>query len=91
MTKAEIIAKVSQQTGLKRSQVEKVLESLIDTLAVALSKRERIALPGLGIFSVKERKERKGRNPKTGEEITIPGKKVPRFTPSKILTQAVNK
>ncbi len=90
MTKAELVAKMAEQTGLKKSQAEKALNAFTNALTQALGKGERIAIPGLGVFNVKERAERTGRNPKTGEEIIIPAKKVVKFTASKALQAAVN-
>ena len=89
MKKEELITKVAQATGLKKTEVKKVLESFIETLSESLSKGERTAIPGFGIFSVKQRKARKGRNPRTGKEIKIPARKVVYFKPAKALSQKV--
>lgn len=85
MTKAELIAKVATETGMTKTATEKAINATVNALVEALAKGERIAIPGLGIFTVKERAERKGRNPKTGKEIVIPAKKVVKFSMAKAL------
>ncbi len=91
MTKAELISKVAAAAGLKKAEAERAINAAIDALVEALSKGERTAIPGLGVFNVKQRKARKGRNPRTGKEIKIPARKVVSFTPAKSLKEAVNK
>ena len=91
MTKAELVAKVAEEAGVKKATAERCVNAGIGALADALAKGERIALPGLGVFHVKERKARKGRNPRTGEEITIPARKVVTFTAAKALKEKLNK
>lgn len=91
MTKAELIAKVAEKAGLKKAEAERAVNATIEALAEVLTKGERIAIPGLGVFNVKQRKERKGRDPKTGKEIKIPARKVVVFTAAKSLKEAVNK
>ena len=89
MKKEELVKKIAEKTGLKRSEVEKTLKAFVETLGEALEKGERIAIPGLGIFNVRERKARKGRNPRTGKEIKIPARKTIRFKPAKSLSEKV--
>jgi DNA-binding protein HU-beta len=91
MTKSELVAKVTEKTSLKKAEAEKVVDALVSTLAEAIAKGERIAIPSLGVFNVKQRKEKKGRDPKTGKEIKIPARKVVVFTTAKSLKEAVNK
>ncbi len=91
MTKADLISKVVEKTGVKKSVAETAINAVFDALAESLVKGERTAIPGFGVFSVKERKPRKGRNPKTGEEILIPERKVVVFTASKTLVNAIKK
>jgi DNA-binding protein HU-beta len=91
MTKSELIAKVAEKAGLKKSEAERAVNAAIEALVEALSKGERVAIPGLGVFNVKERKARKGRNPRTGKEIKIPKRKVVAFTAAKSLKEALNK
>jgi len=90
MTKAELVARIAEQAGLKKSQAEKALQAFVQIMSGALEKGERIAIPQFGVFNVRQRLERMGRNPKTGKEIIIPAKKVVKFTASKALQKAVN-
>ncbi|MCK5534934.1 HU family DNA-binding protein [bacterium] len=77
MNKMELIEKVAQDSQLKVSEAKKAVESLINTVIGSLKAGDDIALAGLGIFKVKERKARAARNPKTGEIIQVPaGKRI---------------
>jgi DNA-binding protein HU-beta len=91
MTKAELVAKIAEEAKVKKSEAERCLNAFVNALAEALEKGERVALPGLGVFNVRERKERKGRNPRTGEPMIIPARKVVTFSPAKALKERVNK
>ncbi len=90
MTKADLIGEVAQKTGLTKKEVGSVIEATLDAIQGALKKGDKVTLVGFGNFSVIQRKARKGRNPKTGKEIKIPAAKVPKFSPSKALKEAVN-
>jgi nucleoid DNA-binding protein len=87
MTKQQLIEKVATQTELKKSEVEVAVDSVLDLIAEALRSNERVDLRGFGSFVVKDRKERQGRNPRTGETITIAAKRDASFKPSKELTE----
>jgi nucleoid DNA-binding protein len=87
MTKQQLIEKVAARTELKNSEVEVVVESVLVMIAEALRANERVDLRGFGSFVVKERKERQGRNPRTGETITIAAKRDAAFKPGKELTE----
>jgi len=89
MTKAELIARAAEKAGVSKKQADRCLKAFIEVITDALQKGEKIALPGFGIFQVKERSERKGRNPKTGEIITIPARKVVAFKPAKQLRELI--
>ena len=89
MTKAELITKVAQEAGVTKAQAGRCVNAFVEALTEALAKGERTALPELGVFKVVERKTRKGRNPRTGEEITIPARKVVIFKPAKGLREKV--
>ncbi|WP_457641808.1 HU family DNA-binding protein [Persephonella sp.] len=89
MTKAELIAKVATEAGVTKASAERCVNAFVKALTAALEKGERVALPGLGVFNVKERAARKGRNPRTGEEITIPARKVVVFKAAKQLREKV--
>ena len=87
MTKQQLIEKVAAKTELKKSEVEVAVDSVLAAIAEALRSSERVDLRGCGSFVVKERKERQGRNPRTGESITIAAKRGASFKPSKELTE----
>jgi nucleoid DNA-binding protein len=87
MTKQQLIGKVAAKTALGNSEVEAVLESVLEQIADALRSNERVDLRGFGSFVVKDRKERQGRNPRTGETITIAAKRDASFKPGKELTE----
>ena len=90
MTKAELVAKIAEKTGLSKKDSEAALNAFMETVKEALSNGEKVSLVGFGTFEVVERAERKGRNPQTGEEITIPATKAPKFRPGKGLKEAVS-
>ena len=87
MTKQQLIEKVAAKTELKKSEVEVAVDSVLDQIAEALQANERVDLRGFGSFVVKERKERQGRNPRTGQTITIAAKRDAGFKPGKELTE----
>ena len=91
MNQAELIAKVAAISGESRKAVEAVLKTTADVITAELEEGGEVALPGLGKLQVKAREARVGRNPKTGEEISIPAKKVPHFGAAKALKDAVDK
>jgi len=90
MTQTELINKVAEEQGLSKAKSEKVLKAVLSTIKEAISKGEEVRLSGLGTFKIGQRSERKGRNPRTGEELTIPAKKVVRFVANKAVREAVN-
>ena len=81
MTKQQLIEKVAAKTELKKAEVEVAVDSVLELIAEALRSNERVDIRGFGSFVVKERKERQGRNPRTGETITIPAKRDASFKP----------
>jgi len=72
LTKAELVSDIAKRAGLKKADAEKALEAFIETVKDNLGKGKGVRLIGFGTFMVRERKSRKGRNPKTGQTITIP-------------------
>jgi len=90
MTKDELVAKVAEQSGLKKADVQKTLDSMIETIITTIKAGEKVNITNLGIFKVKDKNARVARNPKTGESIQVPAKKAPKFVPSKNLKEAVN-
>ncbi len=89
MNKAELIAAVAEKSELTKKDAEKAVNSVIGVITDALSKGEKVQLVGFGTFEVRDRAERKGRNPQTKEEITIPASKAPVFKAGKALKDAV--
>jgi len=89
MNKQEIVAKIAKDTELSKVAVSGVLESLIETVTKALKKGDSVSFVGFGTFKAASRKARKARNPQTGATITIPKRRVPRFSAGKALKQAV--
>jgi len=89
MTKAELIDKISSGAKLSKADAQKALDSTLNSIKRALKKGQKAALVVFGTFSVVKRKARKGRNPRTGEELKIPAAKVPKFTAGKALKEAV--
>lgn len=91
MNKAELITVMAEKSGFTKKDAEKALKAFIESVDETLANGEKVQLVGFGTFEVKQRGERKGRNPKTLEEITIPASKVPVFKAGKELKEKVNK
>ncbi|AJI20661.1 HU family DNA-binding protein [Priestia megaterium] len=89
MNKTELVDAVATQAELSKQDAKKAVEALFETISNTLAKEEKIQLIGFGTFEVRERAARTGRNPQTGEEMTIPASKVPAFKPGKELKAAV--
>ncbi len=81
MTKKDIILKISEDTGLKQVEVKEVVQRTFDMIVDSLGKGKKVELRNFGIFKVKTRKGRMGRNPRTGASVSIPDKKVVAFKP----------
>ena len=90
MNKTELIAAVAEQAELSKKDAEKALKAFTDVIAAELVKGEKVQLVGFGTFEVSEREEREGRNPLTGEKITIAASKNPKFKAGKALKDMVN-
>ena len=90
MTKAELISEVAEQSGLKRVDAERAVAAFIESVTTVLKNGDKLSLVGFGTFCTAERASRKGKNPQTGIEITIPAATIPRFKPGKTLKEAVN-
>ncbi len=91
MNKTELIAAVAQKAGLTKKDAERVINATIDTITAALSEGDKVSLSGFGIFEVKTREARVGRNPRTKEAIQIPATRLPVFKASKTLKDTVSK
>jgi DNA-binding protein HU-beta len=89
MTKAELVAKVAGEGGITKSQAEKAVDGFVSAVSGALATGDKITLVGFGTFSVGERAQREGRNPRTGEKIKIPASKVVKFKAGKTLSDKV--
>ena len=89
MNKTELIAAVAENTGLTKKDAERVVSATFDTIAAQLKAGEKIQVSGFGIFEVKEREARVGRNPRTKEAIQIPASKIPAFKASKTLKDMI--
>ena len=90
MTKNELISAMSENANMTKVDAEKALKAFIDTVTEELKNGGKVQLVGFGTFEVAERAERQGRNPKTGEAITIPASKSPKFKAGKALKDIVN-
>ncbi len=89
MTKSELIDKIAKEAKIPRAAAERAINSFTATIIEVLKAGEKIALPGFGTFQVSNRSARKGRNPRTGQEIDIPAVKIPKFKAGKGLKDAV--
>lgn len=89
MNKTELIAAMAEKAELTKKDAEKALAAFIEVVEDALKANDKVQLVGFGTFEVKERAERKGRNPQTKQEITIPASKAPVFKVGKALKDTV--
>ena len=90
MNKTELIAVVAENAGLTKKDTERVLNACIDAITAQLRKGGKVQLSGFGTFEVRERAERKGRNPKTGEVVTVPACKYLAFVSAKAVKETLN-
>ncbi len=90
LTKADLIEEVLRITELPRKESETIVETIFDSIIGSLQKGEKIEIRGFGSFRTRDRRGRVGRNPKTGEKVEVPAKKIPFFKPSKELKDFVN-
>lgn len=90
MTKADIVDKVAEKCGISKKDSIDMVESVFSILKATLENREDIKISGFGKFEVKNKHERKGRNPQTGETIIISERRVLTFRPSTILKNSIN-
>jgi len=91
MNKAELVKRMAEIAGTTKVNAEKLLDAFMQAVEEALANGDKVVLVGFGSFQVVTRAEREGRNPKTGEPIKIPAKKVPKFIPGKRLEEAAAK
>ncbi len=89
MSKREVTKLIAKDAGITLQQAQKAYHGMLDGIKDAMQKGERVTFSGFGSFEIKTRHERKGRNPKTGETITIPSKRRIKFTPSRELKKSL--
>lgn len=89
MNKSELVSAVAEEAGLTKSDAGHAVDALISVVGGALKKNEKISIVGFGTFAVRERAARQGRNPKTGQPLTIAASKTPTFKAGKALKDAV--
>ena len=90
LTKADLIEEVLKVTELPRKESETIVETIFESIIQALQTGDKIEIRGFGSFRIRQRNPRIGRNPKTGERVEVPAKRVPYFKPSKELRDLVN-
>ncbi|MBS4055531.1 MAG: HU family DNA-binding protein [Thermaerobacter sp.] len=91
MNKSQLIDVVKQKTDLTKKDIEVIVNTVFECVEEALVEGDKVAIAGFGTFAVRARAERRGRNPKTQEEIVVPAAKVPVFRPFKTLKEAIDK
>ena len=91
MNKTELIAAVAEKAEISKKEAEKAVKAFTDAVAEELAKGGKVQLVGFGNFEVSERPAREGRNPRTGETMTIAASKTPKFKPGKALKDEINK
>jgi len=89
MTKRELVISVAMQLGMTQSDVAKIIESAFDAITQALARGDRWELRDFGVFEVKTRASRIGRNPRTGEQVPVPERKVVNYRPGKKMKQII--
>ena len=91
MTKSDLILLLSEKyPHLLQRDIERIVNTVFDEISNALARGNRVELRGFGAFSTREREARKGRNPRTGDSVDVPGKKVPYFKPGKEMRVRLN-
>jgi integration host factor subunit alpha len=91
MTKADIVNRIQAETSLTRKESADILESVLSIMKTTLETGEKVKIAGFGNFEVKQKKDRIGRNPQTGETITIEARRILTFKPSVMLKNAINR
>ena len=91
MTKADIVEKIYEKVGFSKKESAEIVELVFDIVKSTLEQGDKIKIAGFGNFVVKEKADRRGRNPQTGEEITISARRILTFKPSQVLKASINK
>lgn len=89
VTKQDIVVEIARQTGLQQALIKSIVQKILNSIVDVLVSEQRIELRNFGVFVVKERKARKARNPRTGEEVSVPAKCVVTFKPGKAMEERV--
>lgn len=90
MTKTDLVDQVVQKAGLTKKDAQRCVDAVFESITQSLANGEKVQLVGFGTFDVRQRAARTGRNPQSGQEITIPAKRVPAFKPGKQLKESVH-
>ena len=90
MNRSELLSKISEKSGLSKKDSDKALDAFIETVTEAVAKDDKVQIVGFGTFELRHRSERKGRDPRSGEPITIPASNSPAFKAGKPFKDAVN-
>jgi len=90
MTKADLVEEVANLASLTKKETELIVNTVFDNIALALTKGDKVELRGFGSFRIRQRNPRNGRNPKTGDAVSVPEKRVPFFKVGKRLRELVN-
>ena len=89
MTKADLVELVAETADVPRKQADEVVQVVLESIVAALHRDEKVELRGFGSFRIRQRGARIGRNPKTGEQVKVPPKRIPYFKPGKHLREAL--
>ena len=90
LTRADLAESVNRHIGLSRAEAAALVESILEHMSTALERGENVKISSFGTFVLRDKNERMGRNPKTGESVALPGKHVPHFKPGKELRERVS-
>lgn len=91
MNKSDLVSSVAKASGLTKADAERAIDATFQSITKSLVKGDEVRLIGFGTFAIAERKATEGRNPRTGEAIKIPAKRLPKFRPGKQLKESVEK
>lgn len=90
MTKADIVERIYERVGFSKKEASEIVESIFEVIKARLEQGEKVKISGFGNFVINEKRPRKGRNPQTGDEIIISGRRVLSFKPSQVLKRTIN-
>jgi integration host factor subunit beta len=90
MTKADLVEEVARVSELTKKHSETIVNTVFDSIIQALQRDDKIELRGFGSFRIRQRRSRQGRNPKTGDKVDVPAKRIPYFKPGKELKELIN-